>query len=130
MPIADALPWLEEPHAGWQQEFDRLLNDRELRRRYDRERRLREACTFLGWYCPDVGHLARPLSIQTLVDGDLHTSHPQPLVVEIGTTGGEFLELARLFGYAVQGMHVAGTMPGGLERVCRMARQRQQIPVE
>lgn len=85
MTLTADIPLRKLPRPEWDDEFNRLLTDNELRRTYDRERRLRLAIKRLG-----------------LVDPEL-TDRPLGLVLEIGTDTGEFLECCRHFGFAPTG---------------------------
>lgn len=95
MNLMERLPLNPVLSPEWQSEFDCLMRDPYLVKKYDRAERLREHMTYIQDFCPEV---SRKLSGS---------------VVDIGPGPGEFLELARMFGNQVFGID-AGTGTGGM----------------
>ena len=105
---------LPEPWEGWQAEFDRLMRDPYLQRKYDRQRRLTEKHDYIARCCAEI-------TTQSL----------QGRIIDVGPGPGEWLEICRLFNRDIMGVDAAGGDGGmgtGYVQLSKLMHQRQQIP--
>jgi len=108
------LPLRPAPRPDWQQDFDRLIRDPYLQRKYSRDARLVEHLEYIQTYVPEI------------------TRKGSGLVVDVGTGPGEFLEWCRKFGRKVLGVEALsgeGGMGDGYLRLSRLMHERQGIDV-
>lgn len=102
------------PSPDWSREYSELLSDTWLKRKTDRQRRLREHADYLSNLCPELKEFASGLCI------------------DIGPGCGETLEIAREFGHDILGIDAeAGHSGMGNEylRVSQLMCERQKVPV-
>lgn len=114
MNLAERLPLNTVPSAEWQSEFERLMRDPYLAKKYNRAERLQEHMAYIQDFCPEVSRR---------LPGD---------VVDIGPGPGEFLELVRMFGNSVYGVDAetgTGGMGDGYLSLSRLLCARQRVPV-
>jgi hypothetical protein len=108
------LPLRPVPREDWQQDFDRLMRDEYLRRKYERTARVAEHLAYIRYHCPEL------------------TKSGEGLVVDVGPGPGEFLEWCRKFGWktlGVEAMSGAGGMGDGYLQLSRLMLERQGIDV-
>jgi len=101
----------------WTAEFDRLMGDTYLAKKYDRKRRVDQKHEYICKYCQDI---AAPCD-------------PGQIVVDVGPGPGEFLEWARVFGWQILGIDAdssRGGMGAGYLKLSRLMHERQKIPVQ
>lgn len=103
------------PSAEWEYEVDTLLRDPWLRKKVDRDRRLREHAEYIAAYCMEL------------------TTADPGLVIDLGPGPGEFLELCREMGHDVLGIDAErgyGGMGDKYLAYSQRMTERQGIPVE
>ena len=114
MTLEKDFPLHPVPDSEWQAEFDRLMHDKYLSRKYDRQRRLVEHRQYIDDYCPEI------------------MSTESGLVVDLGPGAGEMLEFARKFGHSHLGIDAEsskGGMGKGYLKLSKMMHQRQGLEV-
>ena len=108
------LPLRPVPSGDWQREFDRLMRDDYLRKKYNREARVKEHLEYIRAYIPEI------------------TKSGKGLVVDIGPGAGEFLEWCRKFGWQTLGIEAVsgdGGMGDEYLRLSKLMHERQKIDV-
>jgi len=109
------LPLCPEPRPGWQADFDAAMADEYVRRKYRRERSIREHIDLFARVLPEIG---RP-------NGGVFAS--------LGCGFGVDLEIARHHGWRVLGIEPpngAGGMGDAYVRAARLLHERQRLPVD
>jgi hypothetical protein len=109
--VIDA-PLRECPSEAWQTEYDALVQDPWLRRKIDRNRRLREHSEYIDEHCEILK-----------TDGG-------GCVVDVGPGPGEFLEIARALGHTILGIDAPrgdGGMGDSYLKASQLMHQRQGI---
>lgn len=108
------LPLLPVPSPEWQAEYDALMQDPYLRRKYDRQARIIEHWEYLNRLAPEV-----------------LTPGPEG-VMDIGCGPGEGIELCKSFGRDATGVEPptgTGGMGTGYHRLSQLIHERQGIHV-
>lgn len=106
------IPLHDVPSAAWQASFDKAASTPYMRKKYNRERRLKDKAEYIKSHCPSVVH---GLS---------------GMIVDIGPGPGEFLELCRHYGNAVMGIEAPdgdGGMGDDYWTLSTLMHQRQQL---
>jgi hypothetical protein len=77
---------LPYPRTTWKQEYDELMKDKYLSKKYNRERRIKDLRKFMGSCTPELKHCTKKR------------------VLELGVGMGEWLEICREFGHYPSGL--------------------------
>lgn len=112
----DLLPLHPIPFSEWEVDFVRLLRDEYLRKKYRRERRVREKFDYIVRNCPEI--MRRPSG-----SGGIR-------VVDVGPGPGEFLEWARHYGWDEVGIDTLqgdGGMGDGYLALSQLLADRQGV---
>jgi len=108
------LPLFASPGPAWEDEAVRLLEDRFVRTKCNRERRLREKFDYIEQYCREIKKF-------------------KGRVLDLGPGPGEFLELCRHYGHSVLGIDAGFKDYGGMGmnylEYSKLMTDRQKIPV-
>lgn len=102
------------PSDEWERRYAELRNDSWLRKKTDRNRRLKEQREYLDEHVPQLRHLE------------------SGYVVDLGCGPGELLEICRSFGHRVLGVDAPsgdGGMGDPFVEYSRLMHERQGIPV-
>jgi len=102
--------------VGWQTDFDRLLRDPYLARKYDRQRRVQDHLRYLQKYAPEV----------------LGPATKSTYIIDVGCGAGETLEWARVFKWRTIGIEAPGGdggMGDGYWQLSKLMHQRQGLAV-
>lgn len=113
------LKLLDVPRTGWEDEYNHILLDEYVSKKYNREKRLGEKRTYIGKYIPEFYN-------------EILKSTEKKVVVDLGPGPGEFLELFRDKGYVVIGFDAKiGDSEMGDEylKLSRLMVERQQLDV-
>lgn len=78
------LPLKEKPYDNWEDEYNRIISDPFIQRKYNRDRRLNDKLSYISEWTPEV-------------------MHGGGFVIDIGPGPGEYLELCRFFGNKIKG---------------------------
>lgn len=104
---------LDIPYEGWQAEYDRLMKDPYLSKKYDRKRRIKEKRQYITEKLPEVKNCGG-------------------FVVDIGPGPGEFLEVCREFKNKIQGIDAKiddCEMGDEYIQLSKLMTDRQRVPV-
>jgi hypothetical protein len=105
---------LEVPRENWQQEYDHLMRDGYLSKKYNRERRIKDLRKFMGEYTPELRHCQKKR------------------VLDIGTGPGEYLEICRELGHYPSGVDALledCEMGDAYIRLSKLMTERQRLKV-
>jgi len=105
----------EYPREGWRKDFDGLMKDPYLSKKYNRERRIKDHRKYMGAFTPELKH----------VKGKK--------ILDIGCAMGEYLEICREFGHEIQGVDAPledCEMGNEYIRLSKLMTERQHIPVD
>ncbi len=108
-----SIPLKEMPDLNWGIKFDKILQDDFIKRKYSRDRRLKEKDAYIDKWMPEI-------------------KNGNHLVFDIGPGPGEFLELCRYYGNGIRGIDSAikeSMMGDNYLSLCLLLYQRQQLPV-
>lgn len=123
------LPLFESPGEDWDSQYEQVMQDSFLQKKYDREVRLSEKWEYLHERLP---RLTKPFA-ETDSPEDSGAIEEKGLVLDLGPGPGEFLEWCRYFGYRVQGVDAAAGengMGNAYLSLSRLMTQRQGIPIQ
>ncbi len=111
----DLLPLKLNRSEKWDEEYNFLMADPWLKKKLERENRLKEHYDYIDQYLPEI---------KTAESG---------LVIDLGPGCGELLEIARKYKHEILGVDAKtgeGGMGDGYLSVSQLMTERQKIPVE
>jgi hypothetical protein len=104
---------LNSVNSEWEKQYSLILADPFIKRKYNRERRIKDKIAYIEEWTPEV------------MQGN-------GFVVDIGSGPGEYLELCRFFGNKIQGFDARidlSMMGNNYIKLSMLMSERQQIPI-